>query len=94
MAIQKTQGTFVPYPVREDEIQYEIVDHTYMSRGNRKSYVYDCKKKKEDPSVIVKWCRRNFGDRGAGWDFILASGNVTLIIWDDKLKFMYEMWQN
>jgi hypothetical protein len=65
-----------------------------MSRGNRKSYVHDCKKKKEDPSVIVKWCRRNFGDRGTGWDFILASGNVTLIIWDDKLKFMYEMWQN
>jgi hypothetical protein len=94
MAILKTQGTFVPYPVREDEIQYEIIDRSYINRGNKVQYVYDCKKKKEDPTAIIKWCRRNFGDRGAGWDFLLISGNVTLIIWDDKLKFMYEMWQN
>lgn len=94
MAILKSQGTFVPLPVNEDDIDYVIIDRNYGGSGNRKSYVYNCKKKNEDPSVIVKWCRRNFGERGVGWDFLLTSGNVTLIIWDDKLKFMYEMWKN
>ena len=93
MAIGISTGTFRPLPVREDEIQYEIIDRTYMSRGNRKSYVYDCKSKKEDPSIIVKWCRRNFGERGVGWDFLLVSGNVTIILWDDKFKTMYELWK-
>ena len=61
---------------------------------NKYQYVYDCKKKKEDPTVIVKWCRRNFGERGIGWDFLFTSGNVTIIVWDDKFKVMYEMWYN
>jgi len=94
MAITKPIGTFVPLPIREDEIQYEIIDHNYMSRGDKIQYVYDCKKKKEDPAVIVKWCRRNFGERGMGWDFLFTSGNVTIILWDDKFKTMYELWKN
>lgn len=93
MAITKTQGTFVPLPINENEIQYEIIDRTYMNRGNKVQYVYDCQSKKEDPSVIVKWCRRNFGERGVGWDFLLTSGNVTIILWDDKFKVMYELWK-
>ena len=93
MAIMKPSGTFVPLPIREDEIEYEIIDSTYMGRHNRVSYVYDCKKKKEDPTVIVKWCRRNFGERGVGWDFLFSSGNVTIVLWDDKFKTMYELWK-
>ena len=93
MAITKSSGTFVPLPIREDEIEYEIIDRTYMGRHNRVQYVYDCKGKKEDPTEIVKWCRRNFGERGAGWDFLLTSGNVTIILWDDRFKTMYELWK-
>jgi len=93
MAITKLTGTFVPLPIREDEIQYEIIDRTYMGRHNRVQYVYDCKGKKENPKVIVSWCRRNFGERGVGWDFLLTSGNVTIILWDDKFKTMYELWK-
>ena len=93
MAITKPSGTFVPLPIREDEIEYEIIDRTYMGRHNRVQYVYDCKGKKEDPTLIVKWCRRNFGERGAGWDFLLTSGNVTIILWSDKFKTMYELWK-
>jgi hypothetical protein len=94
MAITKPIGTFVPLPIREDEIQYEIIDHNYMNRGDKIQYVYDCKKKKENPTDIVKWCRRNFGERGVGWDFLFISGNVTIILWDDKFKTMYELWKN
>ena len=89
----KPSGTFVPLPIREDEIEYEIIDSTYIGRHNRVSYVYDCKKIKEDPTVIVKWCRRNFGERGVGWDFLFSSGNVTIVLWDDKFKTMYELWK-
>ena len=93
MAIIKPTGTFVPLPTREDQINHEVIDLTYMNRSGRVQYVYDCKGKKENPSVIVKWCRRNFGERGMGWDFLLTSGNVTIVLWDDKFKFMYEIWK-
>lgn len=93
MAIMKSTGTFVSLPIIEDQIDYKVIDRTYMSRGNKVQYVYDCKKKKEDPTVIVKWCRRNFGERGMGWDFLLTSGNVTIVLWDDKFKTMYELWK-
>lgn len=82
----KPTGTFVPLPIRDDQIQY-------MGRHNRVQYVYDCKKKKEDPTVIVKWCRRNFGERGVGWDFLFSSGNVIIVLWNDKFKTMYELWK-
>lgn len=61
-------------------------------RPNKTQYTYDCNFRKEDPTVIVKWLRRNFGERGNGWDFFMVKGNIIIEIWDDKLKVMYEMW--
>lgn len=58
----------------------------------RKSYTYLCRDKGEDPSIIVRWLRRNFGERHNGWDFIFSRGNVIIEIWDDKCQVMYEMW--
>lgn len=92
MAITNISGTFVPYK-SYNKVEYEIVDKTYMNHGDKVQHIYDCKSRNEDPSVIVKWCRRNFGERGVGWDFLLTSGNVTIIIWDDKFKTMYELWK-
>ena len=60
--------------------------------GSRTQYTYDCVYRKEDPSVIVKWCRKNFGERGNGWDFYLNQGRVIIEISNDKYKVMYEMW--
>ena len=34
------------------------------------------------------------GQRGSGWDFMWISDLLMIEIWDDKLKFMYEMWKN
>ena len=65
----------------------------YMSRG-RTVYTRDCRFRKEDPSVFIKWCRRNFGERGVGWDFTYVSELATIEIWEDKFKVMYELWQN
>jgi hypothetical protein len=61
--------------------------------GSKTQYTYDCVYRKEDPSIIVKWCRRNFGERGKGWDFILNQGRVIIEIREQKYKVMYEMWK-
>lgn len=47
---------------------------------------------KGDPTEVIKWCRRNFGERGDGWDFS-GGTKVEVTIWSNKLKFMWEMWQ-
>jgi len=93
MAMTPNTGTFVPYKPY-DRVDYQVEDRTYMNRGKKVQHLYDCRSKNEHPSVIVKWCRRNFGERGIGWDFLLTSGNVTIVLWDDKFKTMYEMWHN
>jgi len=60
----------------------------------RKTYRYDHKiSGKEDKITLVKWLRRNLGNRGEGWDFTLSGGYVTIDIWDSRLQTMYEMWK-
>lgn len=57
----------------------------------RTVYTYRYRERKENPDHIIRWCRRNFGNRGEGWDFILASfsGEVHIAIWDPKLEATY-----
>ena len=43
--------------------------------------------------AIVKWCRKNFGQRGDGWDFTAGTPGVEIKIWDSRLKTMWELWQ-
>lgn len=66
-------------------------DHSYTS-GDRIVYIYDCTFRKEDPTKIVKWLRKNFGERGCGWDFHFSKGCVIVEIWESKYKTMYELW--
>lgn len=35
----------------------------------------------------IKWCRRNFGQRGDGWDFT----STEICIWSSNLVTMYEL---
>lgn len=59
----------------------------------KKSYTYDTNEKNNlSPVVFVKWLRRNFGERGVGWDFTFHKGRVIIEIWESKLQTMYEMW--
>ena len=48
---------------------------------------------KNDPFPVIKWCRRNFGNRGDGWDFSGAGNKVDVTIWSTKLIVMWELWQ-
>lgn len=76
-----------------DQIQdfIEIVDVKYNNVRDHSKVIFRCK---DDPTKVIKWCRRNFGDRGDGWDFAGAGKNVDIIIWSSKLITMYELWQN
>ena len=58
----------------------------------RKTYLYNCVDKKENPTEIVKWLRRNLGERGKSWDFSFIKGNVSVDIFDDKAQVIYELW--
>ena len=88
MAILKT-GSYSPaYPGIKNQL---CKDAKYKS-GDKTVYNRDCTYHKEDPATIVKWMRRNFGERHHGWDFSLVGGCVTIELWDDKFITMYEMW--
>ena len=85
MAILKT-GSYSPaYTSRLDQL---CKDAKYKS-GDKTVYNRDCRYHKEDPATIVKWMRRNFGERHCGWDFSLVGGCVTIELWDDRLITMY-----
>lgn len=90
MAIANTPVYRLSSMVDYDTIKMADVPCDY---GTKKTYTYDCKAKNEDPSIIVKWCRRNFGHRGDGWDFTFCSGRVTIEVTKDEFKTMYEMWK-
>lgn len=58
-----------------------------------KTYRYDTKVKDSNAVTHVKWLRRNFGNRGEGWDFTFCGGYVIIDIWEIRLQVMYEMWK-
>lgn len=69
----------------------EYVDPVYKNPcdANKVTFKY-----KGNPTTVIKWCRRNFGERGDGWNFSGGFGQVEITIWSSKLITMYELWQN
>jgi len=83
-------GTFAPAATFTSS---QLCRDSKSKSGHKTVYNRDCRYHKEDPTIIVKWMRRNFGHRHQGWDFSLIGGCVTIELWDDKFITMYEMWQ-
>ena len=69
----------------------DIVEYEVQNTRDTGKVTFRCK---EDPTIVIKWCRRNFGPRGDGWDFSGAGKAVDITIWSSKLITMYELWQN
>ena len=84
-----TEGFALLYP----KTASSLCRDSKHKNGNITVYNRDCIYHKENPAVIVKWMRRNFGERRQGWDFSLNGGCVIIEVWDDKFITMYEMWQ-
>ena len=76
---------------------HPVIDYVDVIK-NRNNPDYAPKKQysagNKDSLEVIKWCRRNFGDRGDGWDFAGSGKSLTIFIWSNKLQFMYEMWQS
>lgn len=68
----------------------EYADPVYNNPRDAVKVIYRCK---GDPVAIIKWCRRNFGNRGDGWDYSGAGKSLDITIWSSKLITMYELWQ-
>jgi len=69
----------------------EYVEYECVNTRDSSKVVFRCK---GDPMEVIKWCRRNFGNRGDGWDFSGSDKAVDITIWSQKLITMYELWQN
>lgn len=91
MAIQSINGTFKP--IIHHHLMGDSRERDSTTYNGKTTYTRDCRFRKEDPADLIKWCRRNFGERGVGWDFTYVSDFVTIDIWYDKYKTMYEMWK-
>ena len=70
------------YNIYVDYVPVNPHDHT------RKSFDV-----KGNPKEVIQWCRRNFGNRGDGWDF-MGGKKVQVIIWSSRLITMWKLWQN
>ena len=90
MAITKNTGTFAPVMRNiepDDRSEVTIL-------GGKTIYKIDYRHRKGYPNDHIKWCRRNMGQRSSGWDFMWVGELLIIEIWDEKLKFMYEIWKN
>ena len=71
-----------------------VIDFVDVVRKNSSDAKKVTFKIKGEPKEVIKWCRRNFGDRGDGWDFSGGTKSLEVTIWSKKLITMWELWQN
>lgn len=69
-------------------IEYVSIDRQNDSDHDRVTFVV-----KDNPYTVIKWCRKNFGERGDGWDFTGSGKKANITIWSSRLITMYRLWQ-
>ena len=74
-----------------EQLVYDFFDVQYKNPRDHTGMTFVIK---DYTKEVIKWCRRNFGERGDGWDFTAGRKHVKVIIWSSKLITMWEMWQN
>lgn len=79
------------YPFFNLDGVIEYVDEVKINPCNMAKVTYTIEK---DVLDTLKWCRRNFGNRGDGWDFTGNNRKLTITIWSTKLLTMYEICKN
>ena len=67
------------------ELIYPNIEYVDVIRKNQRDTYKVTFVVKGDPTQTIKWCRRNFGDRGDGWDFTAGTRHVQLTMWSSKL---------
>lgn len=74
-----------------EHLVYDFFDVQYKNPRDHTGMTFVIK---DNTKEVIKWCRRNFGERGDGWDFTAGRKHVQVTIWSSKLITMWEMWQN
>jgi hypothetical protein len=72
-------------------LNIDFVDYVNKNPCDTRKVYFDVKNK--NGKEVIQWCRRNFGNRGDGWDFS-GGKHIVVSIWNSKLITMWEMWQN
>lgn len=70
-----------------------VIEYVDEVRNNPRDHTGVTFVAKGDAKEIIKWCRRNFGNRGDGWDFSGGIKHVQITIWSSRLITMWELWQ-
>ena len=70
-----------------------VIEYVDVIRKNPRDHTGMTFVIKDDTQEIIKWCRRNFGERGDGWDFTGGTKHVQITIWSSRLITMWELWQ-
>lgn len=82
------------YTTVRPEQDLEIKDYWQVARKNDvDTNPEHFKIRTIDAVDVIKWCRRNFGERGDGWDFTAGTKSVEIKIWSSKLITMWKMWK-
>lgn len=81
----------IPFEFGQFEPIIEYVDIVRNNPSDTRKVHFKVKGNNEE---VIKWCRRNFGDRGDGWDFSGGTKRLEVTIWSSKLITMWELWQN
>lgn len=82
MAINFPSEQFVPVN--------DYVDVVYENPRDHDRVKFEVK---DNCTEVIKWCRKNFGHRGDGWDFYGTTRGYTIEIWSSKLITMYRIWK-
>lgn len=73
-----------------DDIDYQFVEVVRKNKSDNDKVTF---KVTDDPQRVISWCRKNFGDRGDGWDFSGGVHKAEVTIWSKKLITMWNLWQ-
>jgi ectoine hydroxylase-related dioxygenase (phytanoyl-CoA dioxygenase family) len=83
-----------PLPSNQNKFEIEYVDPPSKNPKDAITQTFRVRANDSTDSIeIIKWCRRNFGTRGDGWDFSGNMRNVEIAIWSSRLITMYRMWK-
>lgn len=70
-----------------------VIEYVDVIRNNPRDHTGVTFVVKDNSYEVIKWCRRNFGERGDGWDFTGGKKHVQITIWSSRLITMWELWQ-
>lgn len=79
---------------RDNQTQEGIFCDTEVKNPRDTDIKYFHLRYENDENIIetIKWCRKNFGNAGDGWDFTGTMHRSTVYIWNSRLLTMWHLY--